>query len=57
MLGGMRTVSNSNPNVVLGALLDDPQRKVSRFEVEGRGESVTIVRDKLKEASRALRVL
>ncbi len=39
--------------IVLGTLLADGQRKAIRFEVEGRS-SVTILRDKLKEARRAL---
>ncbi len=39
--------------IVLGTLLADRQRKAIRFEVEGRS-SVTLLRDKLKEASRAL---
>ena len=45
-----------DPNVVLGALLYDGQRKVIRFKVKvEENSSVTIMRDKLKEASRALR--
>jgi hypothetical protein len=40
-------------HIVLGKLLADRDRKAIRFEVEGRN-SVTIMRDKLKEASRAL---
>ena len=39
--------------IVLGTLLADGQRKAIRFDVEGRS-SVTILRDKLKEARRAL---
>ena len=39
--------------IVLGTLLADRQRKAIRFDVEGRS-SVTILRDKLKETSRAL---
>jgi hypothetical protein len=39
--------------IVLGTLLADRQRKAIRFDVEGRS-SVTILRDKLKEAGRAL---
>ena len=39
--------------IVLGTLLADRQRKAIQFDVEGRS-SVTILRDKLKEASRSL---
>ncbi len=39
--------------IVLGTLLAGRQRKAIRFDVEGRS-SVTILRDKLKEARRAL---
>ncbi len=39
--------------IVLGTLLADGQRKAIRFDIEGRS-SVTILRDKLKEARRAL---
>ena len=39
--------------IVLGTLLADRQRKAVQFDVEGRS-SVTILRDKLKEASRSL---
>jgi hypothetical protein len=39
--------------IVLGTLLADRRRKAIRFEVEERS-SVTIMRDKLKETSRAL---
>jgi hypothetical protein len=41
-------------NIVLGTLLADGQRKTIQFDVEGRS-SVTLLRDKLKEASRALK--
>ena len=39
--------------IILGTLLADGQRKAIRFDVEGRS-SVTVLRNKLKEASRAL---
>jgi hypothetical protein len=40
-------------HIVLGKLLADRDRRAIQFDVEGRN-SVTIMRDKLKEASRAL---
>jgi len=40
-------------HIVLGKLLADRDREAIQFDVEGRN-SVTIMRDKLKEASRAL---
>jgi len=42
-----------DPRIVLGTLLADRQRKAIRFDLEGRS-SVIILREKLKEAGRAL---